>query len=65
MIFCVASLTFLMARMMKGGPFDRERPMPEHLKGELEANYKLSGSLWQQYTAFVSDLLQGDLRVST
>ena len=64
-IFCVASLTFLMARMMKGGPFDRERPMPEHLKGELEAKYELSGSIWQQYTAFVSDLLQGDLRVST
>lgn len=64
-IFCVASLTFLLARLMKGGPFDREREMPAHLKGELEAKYKLSGSLWQQYLAFVGDLAQGDLRVST
>jgi oligopeptide transport system permease protein len=64
-LFCVASLTFLLARSMKGGPFDRERPVPEHLKGELEKKYKLSGSLWEQYTAFVADLLRGDLRVST
>ncbi len=64
-VFCVASLTFLLARAMKGGPFDRDRPMPEHLKGELEAKYKLGGSIWQQYTAFVADLLRGDLRVST
>lgn len=64
-MFCVASLTFLLARSMKGGPFDRDRPMPEHLKGELEAKYKLGGSLWQQYTAFIVDLLRGDLRVST
>jgi oligopeptide transport system permease protein len=64
-LFCVASLTFLLARSMKGGPFDRERPMPEHLKGELEKKYKLGGSLWEQYTAFVADLLRGDLRVST
>jgi oligopeptide transport system permease protein len=64
-LFCVASLTFLLARSMKGGPFDRERPVPEHLKGELEKKYKLSGSLWDQYAAFVADLVRGDLRVST
>jgi oligopeptide transport system permease protein len=64
-LFCVASLTFLLARSMKGGPFDRERPVPEHLKGELERKYKLGGSLWEQYVAFVADLCRGDLRVST
>jgi oligopeptide transport system permease protein len=64
-LFCVASLTFLLARMMKGGPFDRERELPAHLKGMLEKQYKLDGSLWDQYKAFVADLARGDLRAST
>lgn len=64
-MFCVASLTFLLARMMKGGPFDRERELPEHLKGQLEEKYKLNGTLWQQYQAFIIDLARGDLRAST
>ncbi|MBL9116596.1 MAG: ABC transporter permease [Verrucomicrobiaceae bacterium] len=64
-LFCVASLTFLLARMMKGGPFDRERELPEHLKGHLEEKYKLNGTLWQQYQAFIADLVRGDLRAST
>ena len=64
-MFAVASLTFLMARMMKGGPFDRDRPMAEHLKGKLEEKYQLNGTLWQQYAAFVKDLVRLDLREST
>ena len=64
-LFIVVSLTFLLARLQKGGPFDKEKT-PEHVKKVLEEKYHLSGSLWQQYTSYISELfLHGNPGVST
>lgn len=63
-LFSAVSITFLLARLQPGGPFDKEKNPPAFVKEELLRRYDLDGSLWSQYTRYLGDLLQGDLRVS-
>jgi oligopeptide transport system permease protein len=73
-LFCVVSLTFCMVRLMKGGPFDKERKPPEAIKKAMLARFNLDGTLLQQYatyfgirknaTGHYSGLLEGDLQPS-
>jgi oligopeptide transport system permease protein len=56
-LLIVVSLTFLLARMQKGGPFDREKEPPPHVKEELEKKYHLSGSVWSQLGAYLNELV--------
>ena len=64
-IFCVITITFVLARITKGGPFDREKEPPPHIKEALLTRYQLNGGLWDQYTAYVGSLLRCDLGLST
>jgi oligopeptide transport system permease protein len=64
-LFCVISITFFLIRLMPGGPFDRERKLPEHIEKALLAKYKLDGPVLNQYFGYLGDLLHGDLRLST
>lgn len=64
-IFCVITITFVLARITKGGPFDREKEPPAHIKEALLTRYKLNGTLWEQYTAYAGSLLRFDLGLST
>ena len=64
-LFCVVTITFFLVRLMPGGPFDRERKLPEHIEKQLLAKYKLDGPLFEQYFNYLRDLLHGDLRLST
>jgi oligopeptide transport system permease protein len=64
-LFCVITITFFLIRLMPGGPFDRERKLPEHIEKQLLAKYKLDGPLSEQYINYLGDLLHGDLRLST
>lgn len=64
-LFCVVSITFLLVRISPGGPFDQERKIPEAIERQLLAKYKLDGTLWQQYSSYIGDLVKGDLRDST
>ena len=64
-IFCVISITFVLARITKGGPFDKEKEPPPHIKEALLTRYKLNGSVWEQYTAYVGSLVRFDLGLST
>ena len=64
-LFCVVTTTFFLVRLMPGGPFDRERKLPEHIEKQLLAKYKLDGPVLEQYFNYLGDLLHGDLRLST
>jgi oligopeptide transport system permease protein len=64
-LFCVVSITFFLIRLMPGGPFDRERKLPEQIEKALLARYKLDGPILNQYFGYLGDLLHGDLRLST
>lgn len=64
-LFVVISLTFLLMRLTPGNPFSADRAIPPAVLKKLEAKYQLNGTLWQQYTGYLSDLARGDLRLST
>lgn len=64
-LFCVVTITFLLLRQAPGGPFSRERSLPPAIEQQLLARYKLDGTLWQQYSGYMGDVLRGDLRLST
>ena len=63
-LYCVVTITVLLSFTMKGGPFDKEKEPPPHVKQALLARYKLNGSTWDKYVSYMRDLLHGELRVS-
>lgn len=60
-LFVVISLTFLLLRLMPGGPFDQDRKLPPAIQQNIEARYHLNEPLWQQYTLYLGGILRGDL----
>lgn len=60
-LWVVVSLTFLLLRVLPGGPFDSDRKLPPEIQANLEAQYHLKDPLWKQYTVYMGNLLRGDL----
>lgn len=60
-LWVIASLTFLMLRVIPGGPFDTEKALPPAVKANIEAKYNLDAPLYQQYFDYLTGLLQGNL----
>jgi oligopeptide transport system permease protein len=48
-------------KIAPGGPFDRERSLPEEVERNIRARYGLDLPLWQQYFNYMGPLLRGDL----
>jgi oligopeptide transport system permease protein len=63
-LFCVITITFFLEKIAPGGPFDRERKIPEQIKQELLKKYRLDGPWTQQYRDYLWDVIHGDLRIS-
>jgi oligopeptide transport system permease protein len=63
-LFCAASLTFLLSISQKGGPFEKEK-LDEKAKLEKQMKYELDGPKWWQLVRYQKRLfLHGDLNVS-
>jgi len=60
-LFIVATLTFSLAKAIPGGPFTKEKKVPDAVLKNLEKKYNLDAPLWKQYTDYMLDLLKGDL----
>jgi oligopeptide transport system permease protein len=60
-LWVVISLTFLLLRVMPGGPFDSDRQVPPAIKANIEARYHLNEPLWRQYALYMGGILRGDL----
>lgn len=60
-LLVVISMTFLLLRLMPGGPFDAERKLPAAIKANMEARYHLNEPLWKQYALYMGGILHGDL----
>ncbi len=60
-LWLVATLTFVMLRLVPGGPFDQEKPLPPEVRANIEAKYRLDQPLGRQYFSYLGDLLRGDL----
>jgi len=63
-LFVIATATFLMLRLLPGGPFDDEKALAPHIKKNIEAKYGLHLPLHQQYYNHMSGLLTGNLGYS-
>src|SRR5206468_3140852 len=64
-LLIVVTLTFFLLKIMPGGPFDTERPMPPEIKKQIYAYYGLDKPIGQQYLAYMERLiLHGDLGMS-
>lgn len=60
-IWIVISITFLLMHLIPGGPFDDEKKLPPQIKANLEEKFGLDKPLSTQYTAYLDDVIHGDL----
>jgi oligopeptide transport system permease protein len=60
-LLVVITVTFFLVRMAPGGPFSSEKAVIPEVKAALEAQYGLNLPMFEQYTAYLGDLAQGDL----
>ncbi len=60
-ILVVATLTFLILRLVPGGPFDRDKKLPPEIIANIEAKYHLDKPLAQQYLLYLKQAIKGDL----
>jgi len=61
-LFAVVTLSFVMMRAVRGGPFDSERALSPAIEANLSARYHLDWPLWKQYVAYVGPLELGEGR---
>lgn len=60
-IWIVITVTFVIMHAIPGGPFQKEKPIPEVIRKHIEARYKLDQPLIVQYVDYLGNLIQGDL----
>lgn len=60
-LWVVATLTFVLLRVLPGGPFDSERRLPPEVMANIAAKYHLDESVLKQYSRYVAGILRGDL----
>jgi ABC-type dipeptide/oligopeptide/nickel transport system permease component len=56
-IFVVSVITFFLMHQVPGGPFAREKKLPQSVLNNLNAKYDLDDPLWKQYTDYMIDLM--------
>jgi oligopeptide transport system permease protein len=60
-LFTVSIITFFLMHSVPGGPWDREKRLPEAVQSRLNAEYGLDQPLYVQYISWAADFVQGDL----
>jgi ABC-type dipeptide/oligopeptide/nickel transport system permease component len=62
-LLAVTLFTFVLVRVIPGGPFDRvgDRSLPPEIVANLEAKYNLDKPVWQQYLDYLWNLAKLDL----
>lgn len=56
-IFVVSVITFYLMHEIPGGPFVREKKLPQAVLDNLNAKYHFDDPLWKQYADYMIDLL--------
>jgi len=62
-LLAVTLFTFVLVRVIPGGPFDRvgDRTLPPEIVANLKAKYRIDLPLWQQYLNYLWNLAHFDL----
>ncbi|NAZ54175.1 oligopeptide ABC transporter permease OppB [Vibrio toranzoniae] len=54
------TISFFLMRFAPGNPFSSERPLPPEVMANIEAKYGLDKPVFEQYTTYLTNILQGD-----
>ena len=60
-LWVVVTLTFVLLRILPGGPFDSERRLPPEIMANIEAKYHLDEPWLLQYGRYLAGIARGDL----
>lgn len=60
-LFIVATITFVLLRLLPGGPFDQEKTLPPEIQANIEAKYHLDKPLYWQYGNYLKGLFRAYL----
>jgi len=61
LLLVFSAITFGLAHLAPGGPFDRERkPASPEIERNIRAKYHLDEPVWEQYGRYLGGLLHGD-----
>ncbi|EYE87820.1 peptide ABC transporter permease [Fervidicella metallireducens AeB] len=60
-LWVVITITFILMHLIPGGPFDKEKKVPDKVKKAMEARYNLDKPLWWQYGDYLKGLVKFDL----
>jgi oligopeptide transport system permease protein len=60
-VWVVITVTFVFMHAIPGGPFQSEKAIPQAIKENIEARYKLDQPLHVQYLDYLSNIAKGDL----
>lgn len=63
-LWIVASITFMLVRIVPGGPFEGDKALPPEIVANLKAKYHLDKPVPEQYFLYMQRLVQGDLGLS-
>ncbi|CAE6893108.1 oligopeptide ABC transporter permease OppB [Vibrio alginolyticus] len=54
------TVSFFLMRFAPGNPFSTERPLPPEVMANIEAKYGLDKPVFEQYTTYLFNVVQGD-----
>ncbi|MCR9847989.1 oligopeptide ABC transporter permease OppB [Vibrio antiquarius] len=54
------TVSFFLMRFAPGNPFSTERPLPPEVMANIEAKYGLDKPVLEQYTTYLTNVIQGD-----
>ena len=60
-LFTVSIITFFLMHAVPGGPWDREKALPQATVDRLNAKYGLDDPIYVQYITWATKFVQGDL----
>jgi len=60
-LFVIITITFVMMHAIPGGPFTREKQLPDSVLEALNKKYHLDDPLWKQYVDYVKGVLSFNL----
>lgn len=59
-LLVLITISFFLMRFAPGNPFSSERPLPPEVMANIEAKYGLDKPVFDQYTTYLGNILQGD-----
>ncbi|MCK6262770.1 oligopeptide ABC transporter permease OppB [Vibrio sp. ZSDE26] len=54
------TVSFFLMRYAPGNPFSTEKPLPPEVMANIEAKYGLDKPVFEQYTTYLTNVIQGD-----